>query len=85
MLDGSSRREPYRRLEETTGMRGFSDVRRGKRCARCADGASVQVEVTGSTIPDLILDLCALHADLMRARAVPLAERLERGSTPRLR
>jgi hypothetical protein len=32
----------------------------------------VEVELTGSRMPDAVLDLCAFHAELLQRRAVPL-------------
>jgi len=64
-------------------MRAFPDVRRIPRCAQCPDAATVEVELTGSRIPDAVLDLCAFHAELLQRRAVPLVAAMRRGPRPR--
>ena len=65
-------------------MSPAADGRRTPTCVHCPAAATVQVEISGSAMSDVVLDLCDFHADMLRRRATPLTVAAGRGSRRRL-
>jgi hypothetical protein len=65
-------------------MSSSADGRRTTTCVHCPAAATVQVEISGSSVSDAVLDLCDFHADVLRRRATPLTAAAGRGSERRL-